>query len=78
MRLREGAALFKNYQNRRYFPSGGESLEKQETLRQIGAATYVIERVFTQNKPPREAVIEEIITTAKQAMKFDHSDGKMV
>lgn len=51
-------------------------MEKQETLHQIGVATYVIERVFTQNKPPREAVIEEIITTAKQAMKFDHSDGK--
>ena len=51
MRLREGAALFKNFQNRRYFPSGGESLEKQEILHQIGAATYVIERVFTQNKP---------------------------
>ena len=78
MRLREGAALFRIWQNRRYFPSGGESLEKQEILHQIGAATYVIERVFTQNKPPREAVIEEIITTAKQAMKFDHSDGKMV
>lgn len=53
-------------------------MEKQEILHRIGAATYVIERVFTQNKPPKEAVIEEIITTAKQVMKFDHSDGKMV
>ena len=51
MRLREGAALFRIWQDRRYFPSGGESLEKQEILHQIGAATYVIERVFTQNKP---------------------------
>lgn len=51
---------------------------EQQAVQQIGNATYVIERVFTQNKPPREAVIEEIITTAKQAMKFDHSDGEMV
>ncbi len=53
-------------------------MEKQETLHQIGFATYVINRVFTCEKSPREVVIEEIITTAKQTMKFDHSSGKMV
>ena len=53
-------------------------MEKQEMLHKIGAATYVIERVFTSNKTPQEVVAEEIITTAKKVDFFDHSGKKMV
>lgn len=51
---------------------------EQQAVQQIGNATYVIERIFTKEKPPKEVVIEEIITTAKQTMKIDHSDWNMV
>lgn len=51
---------------------------EQQAVQQIGNATYVIERVFAKEKPPHEVVIEEIITTARQTMKIDHSDGEMV
>lgn len=57
---------------------GGGTLEKQENLHQIGLATYVIDRVFTCDKTPQEVIVEEIITTAKQAINFDHSEGRMV
>lgn len=53
-------------------------MEKQENLHQIGLATYVIDRVFTCDKTPQEVIVEEIITTAKQAINFDHSEGQMV
>ena len=53
-------------------------MEKQERVHRIGAATYVIDRVFTSTKTPRELVAEEIITSAKQVIHFDHSGGKMV
>ena len=52
-------------------------MEKQEKQHKIGAATYVIERVFTSNKTPQEVVAEEIITTAKKVDFFDHSGKKM-
>lgn len=41
-------------------------LGKKENLQRIGAATYVIERVFAGGRTPQEAVAEEIITTAKK------------
>lgn len=44
------------------------TLEKKENLQRIGAATYVIERVFAGGRTPQEAVAEEIITTAKKAI----------
>ena len=53
-------------------------MEKREKQHKIGAATYVIERVFTSNKTPQEVVAEEIITTAKKVDFFDHSGKKMV
>lgn len=53
-------------------------MEKQEKQHKIGAATYVIERVFTSSKTPQEVVVEEIITTAKKVDFFDHSGKKMV
>ena len=53
-------------------------MEKQEKQHKIGAATYVIERVFTSSKTPQEVVAEEIITTAKKVDFFDHSGEKMV
>ena len=53
-------------------------MEKQEKQHKIGAATYVIERVFTSSKTPQEVVSEEIITTAKKVDFFDHSGKKMV
>ena len=53
-------------------------MEKQEKQLIIGAATYVIERVFTSSKSPQEVVAEEIITTAKKVDFFDHSGKKMV
>lgn len=53
-------------------------MEKQEKQHKIGAATYVIERVFTSSKTPQEVVEEEIITTAKKVDFFDHSGKKMV
>lgn len=46
---------------------------------QIGAATYVIERVFTGTKTIQEEVVtEEIIFTGKQAVNFDQQDSRMV
>lgn len=45
---------------------------------QIGAATYVIERVFTGTKTIQEVVTEEIIFTGKQAASFDRQDSRMV
>ena len=53
-------------------------MEKKENLQRIVAATYVIERVFASGRTPREAVAEEIITTAKKGDFFDHSGKKMV
>ncbi len=48
-------------------------MEHKENLYQMGPATYVIERVFTQSKTPQDVVVEEIITTAKQGIKISHS-----
>ena len=53
-------------------------MEKQERQHKIGAATYVIERVFTSSKTPQEVVAEEIITTAKKVDFFDHSGNKVI
>ena len=44
----------------------------------IGAATYVIERVFSGTKTIQEVVTEEIICTGKQAGSFDRQDNCMV
>ena len=53
-------------------------MEKQEKQHKIGAATYVIERVFNSSKTPQEVVAEEIITTAKKVDFFDHSGNKVI
>ena len=53
-------------------------MEKQEKQHKIGAANYVIERVFTSSKTPQEVVAEEIITTAKKVDFFDHSGNKVI
>ena len=53
-------------------------MEKQEKQHKIGAATYVIERVFTSSKTPQEVVAEEIITTSKKVDFFDHSGNKVI
>ena len=53
------------------------TLEKKENLQRIGAATYVIERVFAGGRTPQEAVAE-IITTAKKGDFFDHSGNKVI
>ena len=45
---------------------------------QIGAATYVIERVFTGTKTIQEVVTEEIIFTGKRAANFDLQDNPVV
>lgn len=45
---------------------------------QIGAAIYVVERVFTGTKTIQEVVTEEIIFTGKQAASFDQQDSRMV
>ena len=45
---------------------------------QIGAATYVVERVFTGTKTIQEVVTEEIIFTGKQSANFDRQDSRMV
>lgn len=45
---------------------------------QIGAATYVIERVFTGTKTIQEVVTEEIIFTGKKAANFDWRESHMV
>ena len=44
----------------------------------IGAATYVIERVFSGTKTIQEVVTEEIIFTGKQSANFDRQDNRMV
>lgn len=53
-------------------------MEQQENLCRIGLATYVIDRVFISDRKPQEVVVEEIITTARQAINFDHSDRQMI
>lgn len=53
-------------------------MEKQEKQHKIGAATYVIERVFTSSKTPQEVVAEEIITTAKKVDFFDTQERKWI
>ena len=45
---------------------------------QLGAATYVVERVFTGTKTIQEVVTEELIFTGKQAAGFDRQDSRMV
>ena len=45
---------------------------------QIGAATYVVERVFTGTKTIQEVVTEEIIFTGKQAANFAGQAPDMV
>lgn len=44
----------------------------------IGAATYVIERVFSGTKTIQEVVTEEIIFAGKQTVNFDLKDSSMV
>ena len=44
----------------------------------IGAAIYVVERVFTGTKNIQEVVTEEIIFTGKQTANFDRQDNRMV
>ena len=44
----------------------------------IGAATYVIERVFSGTKTIQEVVTEEIIFAGKQTVNFDPKDSSMV
>lgn len=45
---------------------------------QIGAATYVIERVFTGTKTIQEVVTEEIIFTGKKTANFDRQESHVV
>ena len=45
---------------------------------QLGAATYVVERVSTGTKTIQEVVTEEIIFTGKQAANFDGQALDMV
>ena len=45
---------------------------------QIGAAIYVVERVFTGTKTIQEVVTEEIVFTGKQTGSFDRQDSRMV
>ena len=53
-------------------------MEKLNDTRQIGTATYVIERVFNGSKTTQELVTEEIITEAKRVDYVDCSGKKMV
>ena len=45
---------------------------------QIGAALYVVERVFSGTKTIQEMVTEEIIFAGKQTVNFDPKDSSMV
>ena len=45
---------------------------------QIGAATYVIERVFTGTKTIQEVVTEQINFTGKKAANFHRQENRMV
>lgn len=53
-------------------------MEQNENLYQIGTATYVVERMFSNDKTARDVVIEEIITTAKQNSNISHSEKKVI
>lgn len=44
----------------------------------IGAAIYVVERVFTGTKNIQEVVTEEIIFTGKKAANFDRQESHVV
>lgn len=48
-------------------------MEKQEQIHKIGVVTYVVDRVFNGTRTPQDLVAEEIITSAKQKINFDHS-----
>ena len=56
----------------------GDFLKQKENLYQIGSATYVVERIFSDNKTVQDVVIEEIITTAKQDINISHSKKKVI
>ena len=56
----------------------GDILEHQKTLYQVGSATYVIERVFSERRTPQDVVVEEIITSAKQKIEIGGAAKKMV
>lgn len=45
---------------------------------QIGAATYVIERVFVGTKTIQQVVADEIVFAGKQAANYDPQDSHMV
>ena len=66
-------AAFANFKPQKY-----DRACMKENLQRIGAATYVIERVFAGGRTPQEAVAEEIITTAKKGDFFDHSGNKVI
>lgn len=53
-------------------------MEHQKTLYQVGSATYVIERVFSERRTPQDVVVEEIITSAKQKIEIGGAAKKMV
>lgn len=53
-------------------------MKQKENLYQIGSATYVVERIFSDNKTVQDVVIEEIITTAKQDINISHSKKKVI
>lgn len=53
-------------------------MKQKENRYRIRSVTYVVERMFSQNKTAQDVVIEEIITAAKQDINISHSEKKVI
>ncbi len=47
-------------------------------LHELGGAIYVVERVFTGHRTAKQAVVEEIVTSAGMIHSFDRPDRPVV
>ncbi len=47
-------------------------------LHELGGVVYVVERVFTGNRTAKQAVVEEIVTSAGSIHSFDRPDRPVV
>lgn len=47
-------------------------------LHELGGVVYVVERVFTGHRTAKQAVVEEIVTSAGMIHSFDRPDRPVV
>lgn len=54
------------------------TLYEDSCLHELGGAIYVVERVFTGHRTAKQAVVEEIVTSAGSIHSFDRPDRPVV